>query len=188
MTKKRRITDIICLLLIGFFVFLDQYSKHLATVYLKPKTEDFTIIKNILALNYLQGGNEGAAWGIFSGKTVFLVLFTIIILCIILIFLHNTLVYSEINYSLKSKKFSLLQFLFCLLIAGAIGNIIDRILYGSVIDFICFRFINFPTFNVADIYVTVSCFLLIIVCVFGLKEDEFNRIFTLKIKGNQKND
>lgn len=182
MTKRRFLADIILFAIITVLVSIDQITKHLATVKLKPLTEDLTIIKNVLALNYLHGGNQGAAWGIFSGKTGFLIIFTIIILCIVLIFLHNVLVKCNFNYSLKNRKLIFLQLMLCLLVAGAIGNIIDRVLYGSVVDFICFRFINFPIFNVADVYVTVSCVLLVFLCIFMLDEKEFNEIFTLKIK------
>ena len=184
MNRKRVKVDIVIGVIISVLVLIDQITKHLAKIYLKPKTEDTVIIKKILALNYLQGGNQGAAWGMLSGKTAFLVIFTLIILCVVFIFLHNILVLNNFNYSLKKFDFFLLHLFLCLLIAGAIGNIIDRIRYGSVIDFICFRFISFPTFNVADIYVTVSCFFIVLLCVFKLSEEEFNEIFSIKRKGN----
>ena len=62
------------------------------------------------------------------------------------------------------------------LIAGAIGNFIDRILYHYVIDFIYFSLINFPVFNVADIYVTCSVFVLFILILFVYSEDELSTI------------
>ena len=66
-----------------------------------------------------------------------------------------------------------LQYIFGMLMAGAVGNLIDRVVNGSVVDFICFEFIDFPIFNVADCYVTVSVALLIILILFVYKEDDF---------------
>ena len=65
-------------------------------------------------------------------------------------------------------------------IAGAIGNLIDRIVNGYVVDFLYFKLIDFPVFNVADCYVTIACALLIIFCVFVINDKEFNAIFSLK--------
>ena len=69
------------------------------------------------------------------------------------------------------------------MLAGAVGNFIDRIVHGYVIDFIYFKPINFPIFNVADCYVTVSCILIILTCIIKIKDEEFNKIFTLKKAG-----
>ena len=64
--------------------------------------------------------------------------------------------------------------------AGALGNLIDRIFRGYVVDMIYFVPINFPVFNVADCYVTVSCVLIVVMCLLKLKEEDFNKIFTIK--------
>ena len=61
-----------------------------------------------------------------------------------------------------------------IIIGGGIGNMIDRFSTGSVVDFIYFVIINFPIFNVADIYVTVSTFLFVILFLFYYKENDFN--------------
>lgn len=73
-----------------------------------------------------------------------------------------------------------LNYVFATLMAGAVGNLIDRVLHQYVIDFIYFKLINFPIFNVADIYVTVSCFIIIVMCAFIISEDDFNNIISLK--------
>ena len=73
-----------------------------------------------------------------------------------------------------------MQYIITLLIAGAIGNLIDRIVNGYVVDFLYFKLIDFPVFNVADCYVTIACALLIIFCVFVINDKEFNAIFSLK--------
>jgi signal peptidase II len=62
--------------------------------------------------------------------------------------------------------------------AGSIGNMIDRIKLGYVVDFFDFELINFPVFNVADIYVTVSMILLIILICFVYKEEDFDVLFS----------
>lgn len=162
------------------FVILDQYTKYLAVIHLKGKNEH-VFIKNILSFNYLDGGNDGAAWGIFSGKTSLFIILTVIACFIFMIFIRNCILLSKKD-SLDNHKIVIMQYLLSLLMAGALGNFIDRLIHGYVIDFICFKFINFPIFNVADCYVTVSCVFIVILCLFFLDEQDFNRIFTLHNK------
>ena len=76
-----------------------------------------------------------------------------------------------------SKKFSFLQILCIFMIAGSIGNLIDRIRLGYVVDFIKFDFINFPTFNIADCYVVVATILVFIILMFFTNENEFESLF-----------
>ncbi len=68
------------------------------------------------------------------------------------------------------KKYTILHFLFSLIVAGSIGNMIDRVRYDYVVDFIYFVRINFPIFNVADIYATVSAIVLLFLLLFAYKE------------------
>ena len=63
------------------------------------------------------------------------------------------------------------------ILSGAFGNCIDRIRLNYVVDFLYFKLINFPIFNVADIYVTVAAFLLVILILIYYKEDDLERIF-----------
>ena len=58
--------------------------------------------------------------------------------------------------------------------AGAVGNMIDRVSQGYVVDFLYFKLINFPVFNVADIYVTVSVVCFAVLILFYYKEDDFS--------------
>ncbi|NMB42654.1 MAG: lipoprotein signal peptidase, partial [Clostridiales bacterium] len=71
------------------------------------------------------------------------------------------------------KRYNILRILLVLIIAGAIGNLIDRIRLNYVVDFIYFALINFPIFNVADIYVTVSTFVFLILALFYYKDEDF---------------
>ena len=64
--------------------------------------------------------------------------------------------------------------------AGAMGNFIDRVFRGYVVDFIYFSLIDFPTFNVADIYVTVAAFMLVVLILFFYQEEDLNRVFSKK--------
>ena len=73
-----------------------------------------------------------------------------------------------------------INYIFSVLAAGAIGNLIDRIAYGYVVDFIYFKFIDFPVFNIADICVTLSAFVLVVFFIFFYKEDKNFHLFFKK--------
>jgi signal peptidase II len=78
-----------------------------------------------------------------------------------------------------------MQLVYLLVIAGALGNMIDRVRQNYVVDFIYFRIINFPNFNVADMCVTGACILLIVLMLFVYKDDEPLTIFSKKKTGEQ---
>ena len=165
-------------LILLFLVVIDQITKYLAKLHLKGE-KGHTLIKNFISFKYLPGGNTGAAWGIFSGRIILFIIFTVFALIVIGKFLYNIYRTYKINYSLNPTV-KLLNILLIVLVAGAIGNLIYRIVNGYVIDFISFDFINFPIFNVADCYITVSCILLFIICIFKVDNDTFNSVFTIK--------
>ena len=79
--------------------------------------------------------------------------------------------------------FFALEFLLVLIASGAVGNLIDRVSLGYVVDFFYFKLLDFPIFNVADIYVTVGTALLVIFILFYYKEEDFNFI-KFKVKNN----
>lgn len=159
-----------------FLIIIDQISKYLATVYLKGKS-DFQIINDILCFHYLDGGNTGAAWGIFSGKRFLFIIFTFAAVFFICTFIRNL---NKLYFSTEKRVYHILNISFIFLISGAFGNCIDRVIHGYVIDFIYFKLIHFPIFNIADCYVTISCIVIVIICLFKLKEEEFNKIIQLK--------
>ena len=72
------------------------------------------------------------------------------------------------------KKYNIMHILLVLIASGAAGNMIDRVRQDYVVDFIYFVIINFPIFNVADIYVTVSTFFFVILFIFYYKENDFD--------------
>ena len=121
------------------YVALDQIFKYLAVQHLKG-AQPVTLIPHIIGLRYAE--NTGAAFSIFSGKVDFLIVFTAVALAVILL-------------ALVTKRFSdkVEEFCFVLILAGGIGNLIDRIVLGKVVDYLEFLFIDFPIFNFADILV-----------------------------------
>ena len=78
-----------------------------------------------------------------------------------------------------TKRFLPLRACFVAIAAGAIGNMIDRISLNYVVDFFYFKLIDFPIFNVADIYVTCATFVLVFLIVFYYKEEEIDSIFQI---------
>ncbi len=136
-----------------FIIFMDQFTKYLVFYnYKKFLNKDFLLFRLDFVKNY------GAAFNIFSGNRIFLSLISIFfsILLIYLILRKNTLNQSD-----------LLSYSFIL--GGTIGNGIDRILKGFVIDFINLNIINFPVFNIADISINVG-FIFILYKIFKNKQ------------------
>ena len=133
------------LLIISFFCILDQLSKYYINFNLnKLLNKDFLIFTITFVRNY------GAAFNIFSGSRIFLSFISIISTIILFYFIfrkENKLIN---NYGLS------------FILAGSIGNGIDRIINGYVIDFIQIKFINFPVFNIADIVINLGVLILII--------------------------
>ena len=129
-------------------VVLDQLTKWLAVEYLIP-VGTVPIIKDALHLTYVE--NPGAAFGMMqNSRWIFLLVSTVAIIAIIIYL---------IKFAPKNKL-ALLSLAFIL--GGGIGNMIDRVALGYVVDFIDFRLINFAVFNVADSFVCVGAALLII--------------------------
>ena len=121
-------------LFLAFLVAFDQITKYLAKAHLIGQ-KNYTIIKNIISFKYLPGGNTGAAWGILSGKIIFFIGFTLFALAVIAKFLSNIYKIYKKNYSLNPIV-KTVNILLIVLVAGAIGNLIDRVVNGYVIDFI----------------------------------------------------
>ena len=130
---------------------------------------DIVLIPRVLELHYIE--NTGAAFSILTGKILFFLIITLIMCVFIVYVMLNTP---------NEKKF--LPFKICLvfLLSGALGNFYDRLFYHYVVDFISFVLINFPIFNVADIYVTVSMAVLIILILFVYDDEDLSRIFKRK--------
>ena len=163
---KYTIYFLICALLVA----VDQISKYFAVINLKGR-ENAVWIKNVFELQYVE--NDGAAFSSFSGKQGFLLAVTIaVMLCVIF----------EIVRIPDGKRYMWLRIDFLMIVAGALGNMIDRVRQGYVVDFFYFVPINFPRFNVADIYVTLAMPLLIILLFFVYKYNETEFLFKFRKK------
>tara|TARA_Y100001933_G_scaffold235021_1_gene255840 strand:+ start:545 stop:1000 length:456 start_codon:yes stop_codon:yes gene_type:complete len=133
------------LIIIIFFCILDQLSKIYVTSNLhKFLNKDFLIFTIDLVRNY------GAAFNIFSGNRLFLSLISIISTILLSYFIF-------INENKLINKYGL-----SFIIAGSIGNGLDRVFDGYVVDFIKIKFIDFPVFNIADIVINVGVLILVV--------------------------
>ena len=167
---NKKILFTIDAVIITILLLLDQFTKHLAVVHLKDQPA-IPLIKDVLELDYLE--NRGVAFGMFQNQRFMILLVGIIFLAFILFFMFRMPV---------NKKFITLHIVFSCIIAGGIGNMIDRVVLGYVVDFISFVLIHFPIFNVADCYVVCATIVLFIVFLFVLKEEDLDFISFKKIK------
>lgn len=171
-------------------IIIDQITKLLATHALKNNT-GISIIDGVFELKYLE--NQSAAFSLdpvsiiyklfhityfdthprvfLNCKMAFFIILTIVVLVLI------ALLYYRIPWN---RRFLPLNLILIFFFSGAVGNLIDRIIHNYVIDFLYFSLINFPIFNVADIYVTLAAIALIIVVFFYYKEEDFSTIFPSK--------
>ena len=132
-------------LLISFFCIFDQLSKIYITLNInKLLNKDLLIFTIEFVRNY------GAAFNIFSGNRLFLSFVSVI----------STVILSYFVFISENKTFN--KYGLSFILAGSVGNGIDRILNGYVIDFIKIKFINFPVFNIADIAINIGVLILII--------------------------
>lgn len=145
MKKKEKIYSVAAVLII-----IDQFIK----LFIKSKMNLFDkidIIPNFFSIYYIE--NDGAAFSILGGATLILIIVSFVVL-----FLLDRFVTKE---NIKSK-FGILSY--GMVFAGIVGNLIDRCLYGSVIDYLSFYIFSyhFPVFNLADICIVVGIFLVVI--------------------------
>ena len=123
----------------ALLIISDRISKVLAAKYLADGTT-MVVIPYLLGLRYLE--NTGMAFSMLSGKTVFLAVVTAVALAVMAYFLFVK------NYGDRLERFC-----FILIFAGGVGNLIDRVFLGYVIDYFEFLFMDFAIFNVADVFV-----------------------------------
>lgn len=172
MNKRKGILLLIDVIFLAILIFIDQMTKHFAVVSLKGQTT-VKLIDGVLEFNYLE--NRGAAFGMLQNQKFFFIFIAVVILAVIIYVLGKTP---------NQKKYTKLHIALVLIAAGAIGNMIDRLRFDYVVDFIYFSLINFPIFNVADIYVTCSAIYLVILLIFVYKESdlEFLSLRTKKFR------
>ena len=148
------------ILFVILLVVLDQASKIYLTLVNKTSPIDLEVIRGFFRITYTC--NDGAAFSILKGKRVFFIIMTIIVVFLIAYYLLKNKVYWVEKYSLL------------LIISGAVGNLIDRIMYGYVIDFLDFIIFgyDFPVFNVADTFICIGVVLMLIAVIKEEKHDE----------------
>lgn len=162
---KKFLSPIIAISICVGVLLLDLLTKGLIIKYVVPNVGDSAKVLPPL-INFIYVKNTGAAWGIFGGRPIFLIIFTSIILALFITF-----------YVLRVKKSGekssiLLAVSTGLIVGGALGNLIDRIIFGYVRDFINFMFINFPVFNFADISLTFGVIIVAIYFIFYYSKEE----------------
>ena len=147
---KKYLNTIKIALVVVLVLVADLVTKHFLF-----SVEYFNLIPGVISVAS-NGGNTGAAWGIFSGKTIMLIMVSILMIIALFFF----------NYFLKKKNtFYCIGFGF--IIGGALGNLIDRIMLQYVRDFIYLDFWpSFPTFNVADSFLCVGAVMVAIFILF----------------------
>ena len=192
MEKKDKKTIILSGGFLLLLVAFDQFTKHLAVVFLKGNSA-IPIIKDVFELRYLE--NTSAAFGmdpisLLHGIFHFEIFeqnpdlylhfrmgfFYIITIAMILVFVW---IFFKIP---KVKRMVFLDLILIFLTAGAVGNLIDRFMQEYVVDFLYFKLIDFPIFNVADIYVTCSAVALLLLGIFYYKDEDIELIFPSKKK------
>ncbi len=149
-------------MLFVILVITDQLTKHLAVVRLKNQAA-YNLINGILEFNYLE--NRGAAFGVLQNQKYFFVFVALVFIGVIVFVLIKVP---------TQKKYYSLNILLVMIAAGAVGNMIDRVRYDYVVDFIYLVCIQFPIFNVADIYVTTATVILVFQILFVYKTNDFN--------------
>lgn len=144
---------IVSFIIIAVSVILDQITKHIAIIDLKP-IEAHPFIEGLIEFRFTT--NPGIAFGMLEGKRwLFIPLSSIAVVLMI---------FALIYY--RKKLSPILSIAMGMIAGGGIGNQIDRIFRGEVVDFLNFQFIDFPIFNVADCFVTVGCVLAVIALIF----------------------
>lgn len=154
-------------------IVLDQVTKLIARSALADSS--VAVIEGVFEFKLVY--NTGVAWGMFGQSPVVITLIALIIMAVV------AFVYFKIP--VENKRLRFLRILLILIFSGAAGNIIDRLCVDAVTDFLYFKLINFPVFNVADIYVTVSGILVAILLIFYYKEEDLDFLKFKRKKNNE---
>lgn len=142
-------------------LFLDQITKILIGIFFHLN-ERIVIIKNFFAIHFID--NYGAAWSIFTNRVEFLIVISLLAIFIIYRYMYNFKHNQRNNIA------------FGLILGGIVGNLIDRVFLGYVRDFLSFKIFSYhyPVFNLADTFIVVGVFLLVIAILKGEDKHEEN--------------
>ncbi len=148
------------LLIVAATIIIDQLTKFLVVQYMTIG-QSISIIDHFLYITSHR--NEGAAWGILQGKMLFFYVVTLIVIGVVILWIRR----------LDVKKEKLLVIALSLILGGAIGNFIDRVMYQHVVDFIntyIFGY-DFPIFNIADSALCMGVFLMAVDAILDVKRN-----------------
>ena len=157
-------------IIIAAILGVDQLVKYLTDLRLVPLGTSVPVIPGVFQIT--SAHNTGAAWGMLPGKKWFFLVLTFLVCVFLVCFL--------IRYRRRLTVFA--RVTLALLLAGALGNAIDRVALSYVRDMFDFCLINFPIFNVADSALTIGCALLIVDLLFMKEKSLFNMDFSGKKK------
>ena len=155
------ITYLAYIFTIVFLVGLDQYTKQLIVTYI-PLNERLEIIPNFFNITHVR--NTGAAWSMLEGQKLIFIVITIVAI----------IYFSYLLIKDKDKPF-INKLCYLLIVSGAIGNFIDRLINSYVVDFLSFKlfgFYDFPVFNVADCFLTVGVSIYIIISIVEMSREK----------------
>ncbi len=160
MDQKKR--SLVTSFLIGFVILvgLDQLTKGLVVKYLKGNPPA-VLWEGVFEFHYSE--NRGAAFGMLQNRQFFFFLIAVLVLAAIVFILVRMP---------AERRYRPLAVCLMALGAGAVGNMIDRVRQGFVVDFLYFKLIDFPIFNVADCYVTLSALGLVLLIIFYYKDED----------------
>ncbi len=155
---------------LGLSIGLDQFTKHMAVLNLKGQ-KPFIIVQNVFELYYSE--NRGAAFGMLQGRQGFFFLIAAVVILAVLWAVYRMP---------AGKRYLPLMCSLFLLVSGAVGNMIDRLSQKYVVDFLYFKLIDFPIFNVADCYVVIATFSLMFLFFFFYSDEELEFLSFKKSK------
>jgi len=142
-------------------VLLDQITKFAAVKFLKGNSP-YVVIDDFFQLYYVE--NTGAAFGIFKNGRIFFIIISILVIIFVILFMFKYM--NTLNTAMKVEL--------AMFIGGSIGNLIDRIRLGYVVDFLSFKLpfgYDFPVFNVADSFIVISTILIMAMILFDKIEN-----------------
>ena len=146
------------LAIVAVTIIVDQLTKFLVVKYM-TLGQSISVIDNFLYITSHR--NEGAAWGILQGKMIFFYVLTLVVIGLVILWIRK----------LDIKKEKLLVIALSLILGGALGNFIDRVMYQHVVDFIntyIFGY-DFPIFNIADSALCIGVFLMAVDAILDIK-------------------
>ena len=146
------------LAIVAVTIIVDQLTKFLVVKYM-TLGQSISVIDNFLYITSHR--NEGAAWGILQGKMIFFYVVTLVVIGLVILWIRK----------LDIKKEKLLVIALSLILGGALGNFIDRVMYQHVVDFINTYIVgyDFPIFNIADSALCIGVFLMAVDAILDIK-------------------